>query len=66
MNPLKKAIIDYVDGQTTDSEFFISLHKIFNSRNHVGEETMLAFYNDVKALVRQNIDLDNILQSILS
>ena len=66
MNPLKEAIIDYVNGQTTDSEFFRALHKIFNTRNHVGENAMLAFYNDVKALVRQNINLANILQSILS
>ena len=65
MNPLKEAIMDYVTGKTTDSEFFKALHKIFNTRNHVGEDTMLAFYNDVKALVRQNIDLINILQSIL-
>ena len=66
MNPVKKAIVDYVNGQTTDSEYFRALHKIFNTRNHVGEEAMLAFYNDVNALVRQDIDLGNILQSILS
>ena len=65
MNPLKKTIMDYVNGQTSDSEYFKALHKIFNPRNHAGEDAMLAFYDDAKAMVQNGIDLGNILSSIL-